>query len=82
MPALALRSLSLVLVVGLVVPALADTTIDGAHVAVALAAAGDNRAELEGVLEHYRESDDAEKLTAARFLIRAAAIAESSAAPA
>ena len=33
----------------------------------ALKAAGENRAELESVLEHYR--DDPEKLSAARFLI-------------
>ena len=38
-------------------------------VRVALSKAGDNRPELERVLEHYRQQDDAEKLAAAEFLI-------------
>ena len=69
MPAHALRSIAVVVVAALAAPALADTTIDGAHVAAALTEAGDNRAELQSVLDHYAKSGDAEKLTAARFLI-------------
>lgn len=40
-----------------------------AHVRVALSKAGDNRSELERVLEHYRAAGDEQKLTAAQFLI-------------
>lgn len=40
-----------------------------AHVAAALEAAGDNRAELERVLTHYRSAGDEERLAAARFLV-------------
>lgn len=43
--------------------------IPDAHVAAALAAAGENRAELQQVLAHYTELGDAEKLVGARFLI-------------
>ena len=40
-----------------------------AEVQQALVAAGDNRAQLQGVLRHYRRLGDKQKLRAAEFLI-------------
>jgi len=50
-------------------PILAEPTIPDAHVEEALVAAGENRAELQRVLDHYAKDTDPRKLTAARFLI-------------
>lgn len=59
------------LVVCLVAPlGLADDHIpEPDHLEAALAQAGDNRAELEGVLQHYLSLDKQEEHEAARFLI-------------
>ncbi|MHC4957322.1 MAG: transglutaminase-like domain-containing protein [Planctomycetota bacterium] len=50
-------------------PALAERTIPDAHVEEALEAAGENRAELQRVLDHYAKDADPRKLMAARFLV-------------
>lgn len=44
-------------------------TVPDEHVEAALAQAGSNAAELERALEHFAEEGDAQKLTAARFLV-------------
>jgi len=55
--------------ISLLIPSCAQTDKYGAEVSVALNAAGDNRPELESVLEHYDSLGDSLKLEAACFLI-------------
>jgi hypothetical protein len=62
-------AVALALVAGLLAPVVAAAAEEPGAVQRALELAGDNRAQLETVLAHYRDLGDAQKLAAARFLI-------------